>query len=685
MPQRPRSHVLEDESRAALRRLLPAEWLIRNETPDYGIDASIEIVTSAGQVTGKRFFVQLKATDQQDLSRALLVKLKKKNFRYLQQLDSPVLTVVYHAPTNRLYARWVHEMDVFYSAKSKEHFSFRFSTQHELDPSRAASEFEQEVDRWRWLRSPTLSFPILLKIQIEPANPSGVARSHVMERLDELSRSLGGTLEIREVPVGTIHGEIDVDSDNIHVRLYGGSGAALHRSLQEAQRRGRRSSGAKRAHKRKASLAGASTRTEVAANILVAVAMALRHAGHIDVAAQIVEVAFCDSSISRNPAASLGIIEILLAAERHEVVVREAVELIRTSYHPLAELMIRMVTMAEPPRTGRDALRAALESFLAELSHDYPKENLGSAYYNVGRYIGVPDWDTRLGIAFFVRAARLHPTYRQRGYFWEEFAALLFHVDRFAWSAGAYERAGQLGRESSVHAKQADALWRTGRFGEARKAIAKYDGTEDHWLLLRAVLPLVIEVSQTERQARRPAVAAERIAEGLECTGDEITCRSKWTDAIRADGMSADAWFNLAISYAGPENSESAALAFLVAALIRPEDADSWACAIIRCLEWAKSLGTDIEGPSGLLGHLVTAAAQRDREALFRSLVARVPDTPEGHQLWRDFIGIVAEQEMLPPVIRITVADRTIEVPLDQPEAIFELLSKAETLPDGVS
>jgi hypothetical protein len=59
LPQRPRAHVLEDESRRAFERALPSSWIFRREAMDYGLDGSVEVVEPDGSVTGRRFYVQL--------------------------------------------------------------------------------------------------------------------------------------------------------------------------------------------------------------------------------------------------------------------------------------------------------------------------------------------------------------------------------------------------------------------------------------------------------------------------------------------------------------------------------------------------------------------------------------------------------------------------------------------------
>jgi len=62
--KRTRQQVLEEESRLALRRTLPTEWIAQDATPDYGLDLHVTVVEGEA-VTNNVFVAQLKATDRQ--------------------------------------------------------------------------------------------------------------------------------------------------------------------------------------------------------------------------------------------------------------------------------------------------------------------------------------------------------------------------------------------------------------------------------------------------------------------------------------------------------------------------------------------------------------------------------------------------------------------------------------------
>ena len=63
LPRRTRTHILEERSVRKFESLLPEEWIYRTPSHDYGIDGEVEIIDIEGYTTGKKFLVQLKATD----------------------------------------------------------------------------------------------------------------------------------------------------------------------------------------------------------------------------------------------------------------------------------------------------------------------------------------------------------------------------------------------------------------------------------------------------------------------------------------------------------------------------------------------------------------------------------------------------------------------------------------------
>jgi Domain of unknown function (DUF4365) len=147
-PQRPRSAQLEALSRQALKRWVPDHWIVRDQhEEDIGVDAEIEVITDEQphESTGTLFKVQLKATDEPNLSRALAVELEVDRFEYFtNRLNLPTLIARYHAPSDRLYARWAHRFDVSPRREQKV-LTLRLTPEDLVDESSPAAWLQDMV------------------------------------------------------------------------------------------------------------------------------------------------------------------------------------------------------------------------------------------------------------------------------------------------------------------------------------------------------------------------------------------------------------------------------------------------------------------------------------------------------------------------------------------------------------
>jgi tetratricopeptide (TPR) repeat protein len=104
MPQRPKSHQLEDFSKKQFNKLIPSEWVVRDKSHDYGIDLEVEIFASDGSSTGLIFYVQLRATDDANSSRRLVIGLEQ--LKYFYSLKIPTMIVRYCRTRDTFFWRW---------------------------------------------------------------------------------------------------------------------------------------------------------------------------------------------------------------------------------------------------------------------------------------------------------------------------------------------------------------------------------------------------------------------------------------------------------------------------------------------------------------------------------------------------------------------------------------------------
>jgi len=109
IPQRPRSHELETESKNFLREFLPSSWIIHESNYDYGEDLRIEIF-ARGRATGLEFLVQVKATERLKKAQDVVIqRMAVKTVNYLLKKEVPSLLVVYGSRDRMAYFVWIEE------------------------------------------------------------------------------------------------------------------------------------------------------------------------------------------------------------------------------------------------------------------------------------------------------------------------------------------------------------------------------------------------------------------------------------------------------------------------------------------------------------------------------------------------------------------------------------------------
>jgi len=121
LPQKPRQHVLETESRNFVRGIFPSEWNVADVPTDYGIDLDIEIVEKTN-VTGVHFSMQLKSTDEVKATKDGFISYscKTSTLRYFLEKIEHVVFLVYDAKKKTGYWIWVKDYLVNDLSKNKK-------------------------------------------------------------------------------------------------------------------------------------------------------------------------------------------------------------------------------------------------------------------------------------------------------------------------------------------------------------------------------------------------------------------------------------------------------------------------------------------------------------------------------------------------------------------------------------
>jgi tetratricopeptide (TPR) repeat protein len=108
MLKRGKTHILEEESKREIKKSIPADWIIREHIPDYGIDWEIQIVES-GVVTNKILWAQIKATERLKSQKKIHLRIESKYLKFFEQSPLPVVILYWIKETGSCYYTSVQE------------------------------------------------------------------------------------------------------------------------------------------------------------------------------------------------------------------------------------------------------------------------------------------------------------------------------------------------------------------------------------------------------------------------------------------------------------------------------------------------------------------------------------------------------------------------------------------------
>jgi tetratricopeptide (TPR) repeat protein len=524
MPQRTRQHVVETESEQALRAVLPAEWTVAWTREDYGLDGRVEVF-DGGFATGLAFGVQLKATDEPDLRMALKARVDVTALNYMSAQADPVLLVRFHAPTGRLYARWLHRKDVVLKRAEQKTVTVAWSPSDLLDRA-AAAGLAEEVRRFRRFRNAGLDG---VSVRLALDAPLDRHAAAVGMLLNTMSAGAGGFVRFG--------GERPHDAD-VHL-----TAKMLRVDMSVSSARIEFPN------------AGASAR-ELAGSVLVACAVCLSKVGRPDVAAALVAAVPDAPVLDSHQVAGL-IAAAFVAAGRW----REASDLARHhrnvdgSPSPLS-LALGLALILHGDDIPQQDRRHIADNLLgdAEDKHAAGDSAAGAAFYTAGNFLFHTVHDYPAALAAYEQAAAARADYHDQGYYLGELAAAQFETGHYEDSLDTYDEAIAADPDDpGLIARRADVLAHMGRYDDAIAEYQRYENAEggrrrDVWALHHHALRTITSRIGTGTQNRTPPPAG-----------------ADPEAAVAADALNPEAWIDTAKAHAAAGDMDAALDALLVA------------------------------------------------------------------------------------------------------------------------
>jgi hypothetical protein len=117
--KRPQQHIIETKSKKSFEGLIPDTWVARELGSDYGLDYLVEIFKDNNS-TGHLFFVQLKGTDTEVIDNTISYQLSVDNIDYWNTITNPVLLAFYSSKSDKFWGVWTNELKENISLKKDD-------------------------------------------------------------------------------------------------------------------------------------------------------------------------------------------------------------------------------------------------------------------------------------------------------------------------------------------------------------------------------------------------------------------------------------------------------------------------------------------------------------------------------------------------------------------------------------
>lgn len=620
MPLSPAAHRRERESRAAFELLLGDKFVYRREEPDYAIDGVVEEIDSEDHLTGLRFYVQLKATAEPDLKKALALSLKLTDRDYYRSLALPTLMVLYHEPTETFYTRWISEYDPYYGHGGKKTFTFRWQESDAWSEERA-DELIAEATVFRELRSPNPPLPRPLHVVSDGA--FGLSQTELLYALRAAAESCSDVVEVRSGPPIEGAAWVQISEAELSINLAKVTGAVLH--IEADYNPGELGAG-------------------LAIDSLLMAAPAFANVNQFEIASRLITELASKSTLLRDAGFAMALQGIMVGARRVRESLRIADELDRSKDQAVREASIAFTFPA-----------LKLESSLGKEDADFHRKTLrsrinrrkqaGDATGAAREMVNLANFHRRRreggkAVHLYNEARQTDPDYGQRAYYWHELGGVLWMERRYEEAADAYRRAIDIGGEPIADALYADCLMYAGQYAKARELFEVFNTSHpdlaDEYRLKKIALDVIVDGLDIDNQQRDMKAALDASPRVDDNTPAEVMIVGSLRQ-LQLDALWSSAWYNLGVASGRSGATDKALQAFIAGTILMPEiDMDPWTHAIFYA--WNA-------GEEDLLRDILTTARRQSGTSFLKALVKftrqQVADFPS-EKLLREVDSILA-------------------------------------------
>jgi tetratricopeptide (TPR) repeat protein len=488
-PKRPRSHILEDESRQRFPLVLPSAWVVREIPKDYGIDLEVEVFEDE-EATGLTFKVQLKSTDAVKASIPKL-QIDMDHLRYWSMLDVAVMIALYVQEESTFYWRWSRGVDAGLTKSTKKSTVVDFESGDTLSMS-VSPRIAGDLKVFRDLNQRILPRPLRIRLT---STLNGLSTGKLVTNFRQWvsAKNLRGRLEV-VVGDSPYQAQIALTPQSWRVSLpLNAASLTLH-----GQHRG----------------------PDIEAECGALLASLLANAGFAELAIALFQASIRNATIWHSSAVLDAIVRFIARHGEYDLGIAAAESLWRDgglgNYNHITDVMshiaMNSVDLAED--TASAAAQILLEVAAAAL-HQGESKLAGIVFFNAAGI--VRHRNPAHAADLFTWAVELKPEYGLEARFWMQRGACLFRAGFPQQSADDYMHALLLDPNWTFDLTPdcADALLYAGRFADC---IALLDQTDtishrlDRLVVVdKCTAQTIMNLTGLERQERRGDTQEESI------------------------------------------------------------------------------------------------------------------------------------------------------------------------------
>lgn len=541
LPRRTRTHILEDLSVRKFQSLLPEQWIYRTPSHDYGIDGEVEVIDSDGYTTGKKFLVQLKATDEENETNALKIRMKISSLNYFDQLKVPILIVRYLSKSDTIYTRWFHSLNPNDDTKAEKSFCMFFQEKDKWDEV-SADKILNDVEAYHSIKQRLLQTPFLISVRID-------SKASLSKYTAKFATKLIGSSKQSRCPfsfslVSSLDEKttsfIEIFDEEFYINLAG--------------------VGSFRAHFQPPS--DVAELDSLLSDIYVALAFILQKLSHIKEAEGLYDIYLNSSSFKEKEPIFFSYISTKIQLNNILDAVKFIVEIAEKIINKGDDLNLVQVGLSVViSQTPKEHMNAIISVYNKLIENTGNPLVLATYYYNIGNCLKGNDYH-REAIKHYLKAAKTNPDYKLRPYWKKELAGLFFVTGKYRISSKLYAQSMQNENIPENNVLYADSLMMAGYYKKALEILEKNTSQlnirNSEWCLKSICLQYIISKYEVEEQTKLGEAGREFIEKSSE---KEILSFLKTKNALCPDGQ-----FFIGTKLIEREEFEEACYCFLVSA-----------------------------------------------------------------------------------------------------------------------